>query len=58
MKFRFKIQQYQTDVGTAITMRKPLYTVFRDSSFASEDAMVSFEQIFATFSPTTEWRII
>jgi adenine-specific DNA-methyltransferase len=43
---------------TAIAKRKPLYAVFRDSSFNRDDTMVSFDQIFVTYSPTTERRII
>jgi len=43
---------------TEIAKRKPLYAVFRDSSFERDDIMVSFDQIFETYSPTTERRII
>ena len=43
---------------TAIAKRKPLYVVFRDSSFGRDDVMVSFDQIFETYSPTTTRRVI
>ncbi|MDR3217150.1 MAG: site-specific DNA-methyltransferase [Clostridiaceae bacterium] len=46
------------EVVTAIAKQKPLYAVFRDSSFADDSTMVSFDQIFATYSPTTERRVI
>ncbi|MDR2090715.1 MAG: site-specific DNA-methyltransferase [Clostridiales bacterium] len=43
---------------TAIAKRKPLYAVFRDASFNDDATMVSFDQIFVTYSPTTERRVI
>ncbi|MDR3186599.1 MAG: site-specific DNA-methyltransferase [Christensenellaceae bacterium] len=46
------------DAVTSIAKAKPLYAVFRDSSFARDDVMVSFDQIFATYSPTTERSVI
>ena len=46
------------DTVTAIAKRKPLYAVFRDSSFGRDDVMVSFDQIFETYSPTTTRRVI
>jgi adenine-specific DNA-methyltransferase len=43
---------------TEIAKRKPLYAIFRDSGFERDDTLVSFDQIFATYSPTTERRVI
>jgi adenine-specific DNA-methyltransferase len=43
---------------TEIAKRKPLYAVFRDSGFERDDVMISFDQIFETYSPATERRII
>lgn len=37
---------------------KPLYAVFRDSSFFDDSASVNCEQIFKTISPTTELKIL
>jgi adenine-specific DNA-methyltransferase len=34
------------------------YAVFRDSSFASDSAMVNFEQVFRTYSPNTIRRVL
>ena len=46
------------DAVTAIAKLKPLYAVFRDSSFGRDDVMVSFDQIFETYSHTTTRRVI
>jgi adenine-specific DNA-methyltransferase len=46
------------EVTTEIAKQKPLYAIFRDSSFASDDALVSFDQIFETFSPTTVRKVL
>ena len=46
------------DAVTLIAKRKPLYAVFRDSGFERDDIMVSFDQIFQTYSPTTTRRVI
>jgi len=43
---------------TKIAKKKPHYSVFRDSSFASDSAMVNFEQIFKTYSPDTIRRVL
>lgn len=43
---------------TEIAKRKPLYAIFRDSSFDSDDILISYDQIFDTYSPTTERRVI
>ena len=47
-----------TDLITDIAQRKPYYAVFRDSSFASDSAMVNFEQVFNTYSPQTIRRVL
>jgi hypothetical protein len=47
-----------TEAVTAIAKRKPLYAVFRDAGFDSDSTMVSLDQIFAAYSPTTERRVI
>jgi len=46
------------DVVVAIAKQKPLYAVFRDSSFKDDSTMVSFDQLFKTYSPMTERRVI
>ena len=43
---------------TEIAKQKPKYAVFRDSGFASDSAMVNFEQIFKTYSPGTEKKVL
>jgi adenine-specific DNA-methyltransferase len=47
-----------TALITEIAKQKPYYAVFRDSSFASDSAMVNFEQVFATYSPNTIRRVL
>ncbi len=42
------------EVITAIAKQEPYYFVMRDSSMASDSVATNFEQIFATYSPTTE----
>jgi adenine-specific DNA-methyltransferase len=46
------------DAVTEIAKRHPLYAVFRDSCFESDDIMVSFDQIFETCSSTTTRKVI
>ncbi|MDR1247307.1 MAG: site-specific DNA-methyltransferase, partial [Clostridiales Family XIII bacterium] len=43
---------------TEIAKQKPYYTVFSDSSFASDSAMINFEQVFATYSPNTIRKVL
>ena len=43
---------------TDIAKQTPYYAVFRDGSFESDSAMVNFEQIFATYSPSTIRRVL
>ena len=49
-------------VDTALIMeiakKKPYYAVFRDGSFASDSALVNFEQVFSTYSPNTIRRVL
>jgi adenine-specific DNA-methyltransferase len=46
------------EVITAIAKQKPYYFVMRDSSMASDSVATNFEQIFETYSPTTERRVL
>ncbi|MDR0500028.1 MAG: site-specific DNA-methyltransferase [Coriobacteriales bacterium] len=50
--------QVDTAMITEIAQKKPYYAVFRDSSFASDSAMVNFEQVFNTYSPNTIRRVL
>lgn len=47
-----------SEVITEIAKRKPYYAVFRDSSLASDSVAANFEQIFATYSPSTERKVL
>ena len=46
------------EVITAIAKQEPYYFVMRDSSMASDSVAANFEQIFATYSPTTERKVL
>ena len=46
------------EVVTAIAKRKPYYFVMRDSSLASDSVAANFEQLFATYSPTTVRKVL
>lgn len=46
------------EVITAIAKQKPSYFVMRDSSMADDSVAINFEQIFATYSPNTERRVL
>ena len=46
------------EVITAIAKQEPYYFVMRDSSMASDSVATNFEQIFATYSPTTERKVL
>lgn len=41
-----------------IAKREPYYAIFRDSSIVNDSVATNFEQIFATYSPTTVRKII
>jgi adenine-specific DNA-methyltransferase len=43
---------------TAIAKSTPYYAVFRDSSFNTDSTLVDYEQIFKTYSPTTQRRVL
>jgi adenine-specific DNA-methyltransferase len=45
-------------VVTEIAKGKPYYAVFRDNSFASDSTLVNFEQIFKTYSPSTQRKVL
>jgi len=47
-----------TEVVRAIAKREPAGAVFRDSSFASDDARINAEQVFAELSPATDVKVI
>jgi len=47
-----------TDLITDIAKKKPHYAIFRDSSFADDSAMVNFEQVFNTYSPSTIRKVL
>ena len=42
----------------AIAQRKPYYAVFRDNSMANDSVATNFEQIFATYSPSTVRKVL
>ncbi|MCM1100792.1 MAG: site-specific DNA-methyltransferase [Clostridium sp.] len=41
-----------------IAKRHPFYAVFRDSGMASDSVMTNFEQIFETYSPKTQRKVL
>ena len=43
---------------TAIAQQRPYYYVMRDSSMANDSVATNFEQIFATYSPDTDRKVI
>ena len=47
-----------TALITEIAKKQPYYAVFRDSSFINDSAMVNFEQVFATYSPSTKRKVL
>lgn len=42
----------------AIAQKQPFYAVFRDSGMASDSVMTNFEQIFETYSPKTQRKVL
>lgn len=42
----------------AIAQKHPFYAVFRDASMASDSVMTNFEQIFETYSPQTQRKVL
>lgn len=47
-----------TTMITEIAQKQPYYSVFRDSSFANDSALVNVEQVFNTYSPSTIRRVL
>jgi adenine-specific DNA-methyltransferase len=47
-----------SEVITEIAKNQPYYAVFRDSGMASDNVATNFEQIFATYSPTTVRKVL
>ena len=43
---------------TEIAKRKPFYAVFRYSGMATDSVATNFDQIFETYSPKTERKVI
>ena len=43
---------------TAVAKQQPYYFVMRDSSLASDSVATNFDQIFATYSPDTERKVL
>lgn len=46
------------DVIRAMAEREPAWAVLRDGSFAGDDALTNFEEIFKTVSPETKTRVV
>ena len=46
------------DVVKAIAQKHPFYAVFRDSGIANDSVMTNFEQIFETYSPKTQRKVL
>lgn len=51
-------EQVSPEVVHAIAKRQPLRAVFRDSSFASDDARINAEQVFREVSPATDVKVL
>lgn len=51
-------QNLTDDVIKAIAQMKPYYYVMRDSSMANDSVATNFDQIFATYSPETDRKVI
>ena len=43
---------------TEIAKLHPFYAVFRDSSMATDSVMTNFDQIFETYSPKTQRKVL
>lgn len=58
----FLIACFDTDLTdetvTAIAKMKPYYFVMRDSSMANDSVAANFDQIFATYSPDTDRKVL
>ena len=42
----------------AIALKHPFYAVFRDAGMANDSVMTNFEQIFETYSPGTQRKVL
>ena len=42
----------------AIAQQHPYYTVFRDRGMVTDSVMTNFEQIFETYSPRTQRKVL
>ena len=42
----------------AIAQQNPFYAVFRDSGMATDSVATNFEQIFETYSPKTQRKVL
>lgn len=51
-------EDLNNEVITEIAKLKPLYAVFKDKSFATDSVGINNEQIFKTYSPSTEVKVI
>ena len=47
-----------TETVTIIAKMQPYYAVFRDSGMASDSVATNFDQIFRTYSPQTERKVL
>ena len=46
------------DTVKEIAKKQPFYAVFRDSGIANDSVMANFEQIFETYSPKTQRKVL
>ena len=46
------------DTVKAIAQQHPFYAVFRDNGMATDSVMTNFEQIFETYSPQTQRKVL
>lgn len=46
------------EVITEIAKQKPIYAVFKDRSFATDSVGINNEQLFKTYSPSTEIKVV
>lgn len=47
-----------SDIVTEIAKKKPYYAIFRDISISEDSIATNFDQIFATYSPTTVRKVL
>lgn len=51
-------EDIDNSVITEIAKQQPLYAVFKSTSFATDSASINNEQLFKTYSPATEIKVI